>query len=106
MEQGLSAKSQSRITGLQGGKQVGEEACRVIVLGLEREPGSRNSTRGQPVGKQGGFAEPSRCRKEEQCLFQALLQSLDQVGTMHQVWARARNVEVGGKQRIGRLRSR
>src|SRR6266404_2636943 len=101
MEQGLSAQSQSRITVLQGGKQVGEEACRVIVLGLEREPGSRNGTRGQPVGEQGGLAEPSRCRKEDQCLFQALLQSLDQVGTMHQVWAQSRNVQFGGKQRIG-----
>src|SRR5258708_19274481 len=106
MEQDLSAQSQSRITGLQGGKEVGEEGCGVIGRGLEREPGGRKSTRGQPVGKQGGFAEPSRCRKEEQCPFQALLQSLDQVGTMHQVWARARNVEFGGKQRIGRLRSR
>src|SRR2546425_9382546 len=102
MEQGLSAQPQLRITGLQGGKQVGEEARWVIVLGLEGEPGSGDGTGGQPVGEQGGFAEPGRCRKEDQCPLQALLQSLDQARTIHQVWARSRNVEFGGKQWGGR----
>ena len=49
----LPGRAQARVVGLQGGKQVREEAYRFIVLWFEREPGDRDSTQGQPVGERG-----------------------------------------------------
>src|SRR5438034_9643490 len=94
--------AQVRIIGLQGGKQVREEACWFIVLWFEREPGDRDGTRGQPVGEQRGLAEADRCRNEDQGSLHALLEALDQAGTMHQIWTRSGDVESGGKQGIRR----
>ena len=93
--------AQVRIIGLQGGKQVREEARRFIVLWFEREPGDRDGTRGQPVGEQCGFAEANWRRNEDQGTLHALLEALDQAGTMHQMWTWSRDVEFGRKQRIG-----
>src|SRR2546421_12781177 len=98
----LPDRAQVRIIGLQGGKQVREEACRFIVLWFEREPRDRDGTRGQPVGEQRGLAEANWRRNEDQGSLHALLEALDQAGTMHQVWTWSRDVEVGGKQRINR----
>ena len=100
--QHLPDRAQVRIIGLQGGKQVREEAHWFIILWFEREPGDRDGARGQPVGEQCGFAEANRCRNEGQGSLHALLESLDQAGTMHQVWTRSRDAEFGGKQQIRR----
>ena len=98
----MQPRLQLRITGLQGGNQGGEEAYRFVVRWLKREPDHRDGRRGQPVGEQGGFAEASRSRKQGQWPLQALLEALDQTGTMHQLWTWAWNVEFGGQQRVGR----
>src|SRR5712691_11809564 len=100
--QRLPDRTQVRIIGLQGGKQIREEACQFIVLWFEREPGYRDGTRGHPFGEQCGFAEANWCRNEGQGSLHALLESLDQAGTMHQVWTQSRDAEFGGKQRISR----
>ncbi len=59
--QHLPGRAQVRVIGLQGGKQVREEAHWFIILWFEREPGDRDGTRGQPVGEQRGLAEANRC---------------------------------------------
>src|SRR6266516_1489968 len=102
MGQGLHDLIYVRVRGPQSSKQIGKEASRVIVPRLKREPGNGASARGQPVAEQGGFAEPGGGRKKDQGLIQALLQSLDQVRTIHQMWTRARKVKFGGKQGVGR----
>src|SRR5205823_4148215 len=70
--QHLPARAQVRVVGLQSGKQVREEAYRFIVLWFEREPGDRDSTRGQPVGEQRGLAEANRRGKKGQSSLPAL----------------------------------
>ena len=74
---------------------------RLIVRWLEREPGERDGTGGQPLSQQGGFAAPGRGRQEDQGPLQALLQLVEQAGTRHQVGTQARPLEFAGQQRLG-----
>ena len=88
---------------LQGGNQVGEEANRLIVLRLKREPGDGRGCRSSPLGQQGRFAVSGRRRDEREWACHSLLKSLNKAGARHKVGARTGHMEPGCEQEVGRI---
>ncbi len=84
-----------------GGGDMPPAPGRVVVAGVQRQPGDRPAAGPGPVGQQGGLAEPGRRAHQQQPPRQPLLQPLQQTGAGHEARRRAGHMQLGGQQSIG-----
>src|SRR5438270_2801508 len=85
-------------------EHIGPEACEVIIVMLQRDPGSWRRSVLKPRREEGRLAKASRGCDERERAFHRLLESLDEVGTTHELQGRSRHVELGSKQWISGCR--
>ena len=103
LQQGKHGGSQVWIKPLQGGDQVGEETHRVVILGLERQPGDGGAALGKPVSHQRGFAETCRGGDEGERTLHPLLESLEEARAADERSTQTRHVEFGRQEGIRRI---
>ena len=83
---------------LQRSDQVGQKACGVAIPLVQRQPGGRSRTPGDPCADQRGFAKASGGRNERQLAVQARVQPLQQARAENRVRSRWRAIQFRGKQ--------
>jgi hypothetical protein len=81
---------------------IAPEAARVVVVGVQRQPGHRHGRAGGPVGQQGRLAETGRRAHQHQRPAHPLIQPLEQAGPGKPVRAGSREVDLGGQQLVPR----
>src|SRR5256885_4255022 len=81
-------------------EHIGPEACEVIIVMLQRDPGSWKRSVLEPGREEGRLAKASRGCDERERAFHRLLESLDEVGTAHELQGQSRHVELGSKRWI------
>jgi len=78
------------------------EACRVVVQGVQRQPGNREVRAGGPVGQQSGLAEAGGRAHQDQLPGHALVEPLQQPRAGQAVRTNPRDGELAGQQVIPR----
>src|SRR5438105_1709762 len=69
----------------EGREHVGPEACEVIIVVLQRDPGSLKRSVLEPGREEGGLAKASRgCDERERTLY-AMLELVRQTGARNQI---------------------
>ena len=83
---------------LQGSDEVGEEARRVVIPVVQREPGGRAVAPGDPCADEGGLAEAGGGGDEGQGAVQPLVEPREQAGAADKVRPGRGEIEFGGEQ--------
>jgi hypothetical protein len=79
---------------------IAPEPDRVVVAGVQRQPGHRRIEAPGPVRQQGRLAEPGRGGDQGQLACHPRGQAGKQPGAGHEAGMWAGNVQLGGQQRI------
>ena len=86
------------------GHQVREEASRVVVVLVERDPPDREPAPEDPIAEEGALAEAGRGANEREPAPGRLFEVPDQAQARHQIGSDGRDVELCGHERIRGLR--
>ena len=89
----------TRLHRLQSGNEIHQEAWKVAIPFVQRQPCRRSPAGGDPFARQGGFPESGRRGDERQFPVQALVQPLDQGGAEYEFRSMRGSVEFRGKNR-------
>ena len=86
------------------GDQVFEEARRVAIGFVEREPGDRTIATGDPFAEQGGFAKARRGGDEGDFVVQAIVETRDESRPGDSPWPGPGDIEFGHQDLRGHFR--
>ena len=81
---------------LQGGDEVRQKACGVVIPFVQREPGGRSPATGEPFAEERGFTEAGGGGDEGQSAVKTLVQVLGQAGAEDNSRLRWGEIEFSG----------
>ena len=84
-----------------GSAHIAQEVRQLVVPLIQREPGHRLATTGQPLSSQGGFAKTRRRGHQNELVVQAMIQTGQQMGPPNEAGGSLRPVQFGLDQGQG-----
>ena len=85
---------------VQRGHRMPPEPGRIVIAGIQRQPGDPMPAAPDPLGQQDRLAVPGRRAGQDESSSPALVEPLRQPRARHQIWPQPGHVQLGGQQDI------